>query len=97
MYIAAEEVASVRTEERGTAMALEPGQIVFVAFIGLLLLFSVISNVLVIVIVAKNARMRNITNVCISNLALSEILLAGFVLPQNLHDITHTKNYYEGK
>ena len=78
-------------------MPLEVGEGVFIGFIALMLLFSVVANLLVVVIVARNVKMRNVTNVCICNLAISDILLAGFVLPQNLHDISHTENYHEGK
>ncbi|XP_046554589.1 RYamide receptor-like [Haliotis rubra] len=71
-------------------------EIVFIVLTGVVLLFSVSSNILVIVLVIKNPKLRNVTNLFICNLAISDIVLAGFVLPQNLHDVSHPADYYEG-
>ncbi|XP_046352944.2 RYamide receptor-like [Haliotis rufescens] len=71
-------------------------EIVFIVVTGVVLLFSVCSNILVIVLVIKNPKLRNVTNLFICNLAISDILLAGIVLPQNLHDVSHPTDYYEG-
>ncbi|XP_046352945.2 RYamide receptor-like [Haliotis rufescens] len=48
------------------------------------------------VLVIKNPKLRNVTNLFICNLAISDILLAGIVLPQNLHDVSHPTDNYEG-
>ena len=78
-------------------MALTVGEIIFTAINGLILLWCVFSNTCVIGIVLRTKRMRNPTNMLICNLALSDILLGGIVLPQNLHDISHTEDFHEGK
>lgn len=77
-------------------MALTVGTIIFIATTGSVLLMSVLSNAMVIYVVYRNKRMRNVTNLLICNLAASDILFGAFVLPQNLHDITHTESYDEG-
>ncbi len=69
---------------------------IFVVFMVLVLMFSIISNILVIVSVVKFRKLRKTTNILISNLAVSDILLAGIVIPMKLHDLWHTDNYHEG-
>ncbi|ESO87454.1 hypothetical protein LOTGIDRAFT_166607 [Lottia gigantea] len=68
----------------------------FIAIITLVLVFSIVSNITVIIIMIKTPKLRNITNLFICNLSISDILLAGVVLPQNLHDLSHTEDYFEG-
>lgn len=70
---------------------------IYVIIIGLLLFFAVLSNALVIYCVVTRKKLRSVTNVFICNLSVSDILLAGFVMPQRLHDISHTDAFYEGK
>ena len=45
----------------------------------------------------KNKTMRTVTNIFLSNLAVSDMILASLVLPQQVHDISHTEEYFEGK
>ena len=74
------------------------GIIIFITIIAFILLFAVISNCLVIYCVVRLKKIRTITNVFICNLSVSEILFAGIVMPQKLHDISHyEKDFYEGK
>ena len=77
-------------------MSLATGDAVFVVFIGIIILFAVVGNFLVIVIVCRTPRMRNVTNTLICNLAISDIILGGFIVPQNLHDLSHEENFHEG-
>ncbi|CAC5409637.1 unnamed protein product [Mytilus coruscus] len=63
---------------------------------GILLLFAVSSNFLVIFVVWRNKKMRNVTNILICNLSASDIILAGIILPQNLHDLSHEEDFHEG-
>ena len=72
------------------------GIILYVAGISFLLVLAVFGNSLVIVCVGKFPKLRTVTNVLICNLAISDILLAGFVLPQKLHDMFHEEDFYEG-
>ena len=69
----------------------------FIGIMGIWLILSVFGNACVVAVVAKNKKIRNVTNVLICNLALSDIFLAAFVLPQNIHDLSHTKDYHEGE
>ncbi|GFN80957.1 cholecystokinin receptor [Plakobranchus ocellatus] len=77
--------------------SLSTGQLVFVIFVSILLAVSVICNIMVVVVVLKTPKMINATNIFICNLAVSDILLAGVVIPQKIHDISHADvNYFEG-
>ena len=73
------------------------GILLFVIIMAAMLLFAVLSNGLVIYCVVKIKKLRTITNVFICNLSVSDILLAGFIMPQRLHDISHKENFFEGK
>ena len=69
----------------------------FLVIMAIMLAFAVLSNSLVIYCVVRLKKLRTITNVFICNLSISDILLAGFILPQKLHDIFHKEEYFEGK
>ena len=73
------------------------GILLFVIITAAMLLFAVLSNGLVIYCVIKIKKLRTITNVFICNLSVSDIMLAGFIMPQRLHDISHKENFFEGK
>jgi hypothetical protein len=60
-------------------------------------LFAVISNSMVIIAVWKIKKMRNVTNILICNLSISDIILAGIILPLNLHDLSHEEDFVEKK
>lgn len=72
------------------------GILIYIILMALALAFAVISNGLVIYCVARFSKLRTVTNIFICNLSVSDILLAGFVMPQRLHDITHHEDFYEG-
>ena len=72
------------------------GIIVYVAIVSLLLLFAVVSNCAVIFCIFKIRKLRTVTNILICNLSFSDILLAGFVMPQRLHDLFHEDDFHEG-
>ncbi|KAL8584969.1 hypothetical protein ACOMHN_043605 [Nucella lapillus] len=73
------------------------GELCFVVVVGMVLAVSVSCNLLVIVVVVLTPKLRTPTNMLICNLAVSDLLLASLVLPQNLHDVTHAEDsYYEG-
>ena len=77
-------------------MSLTAPEAIFIFVVGTTLGVSVICNILVVVVVAVTPMLRNPTNVLLCNLAVSDMLLASVVLPQNLHDISHSDNYFEG-
>lgn len=76
---------------------LSTGELLFIILVASALLVAIICNILVVVIIIRFPELRNPTNVLICNLAVSDFILASFVLPQNLHDISHTQKYHEGK
>lgn len=78
-------------------MAASVGDFVFIFFVGVMCLFAVISNSMVIIAVWKVKKMRNVTNILICNLSVSDIILAGIILPQNLHDLSHEEDFKEGE
>lgn len=56
---------------------------------------SVVGNSLVIVTLIQNRRMRTVTNICLLNLSLSDLLLALFCMPFTLVPI-YMKNFVFG-
>ena len=76
-------------------MALTVSEAAFITFISTFLLSSFIGNVCVLVVIVKNRTMRTVTNIFLSNLAVSDMILASLVLPQQVHDVSHTDEYFE--
>ena len=77
-------------------MGMQMKDIVFIAIIGLWIGFSLLTNIGVLLVVILYKKMHTVTNLFICNLALSDIFLAAFVLPQHLHDLSHSDLYFEG-
>ena len=74
------------------------GILVYIILMSIADVFAVLSNFLAIYCIVRFKKLRTATNVFICNLAVSDILLAGFVMPQKIHDITHDgEDFYEGK
>lgn len=65
--------------------------------ITLSLTFAIVANFIVLFDLKKITRIHNVTNVCIGNLAVSDILLVSFVLPQNVHDISYEEDFNESE
>ena len=59
---------------------------------GLIFIFGVIGNGLVIAVMYKDPRMRNVTNYFILNMAIADILVAFLIVP-----ITLLANLFSGK
>ena len=68
---------------------------IFIAITSIVLVYSVISNFGVIAVVMRSKKLRTVTNMLVVNLAVSDILLAGLVLPQDVHDVSHAVDYFE--
>ncbi|XP_052818392.1 neuromedin-K receptor-like [Mya arenaria] len=68
----------------------------YLTVLSVFVVFAIFSNALVIYCVVRFKKLRSVTNALICNLAVSDILLAGFVMPQRLHDITHVEDFFEG-
>ena len=66
--------------------------IIFSIAYGLVFIFAVVGNFLVIAVIFKTPAMRNVTNYFILNLAFADILVAVFVLP-----ITVLANIFSGE
>ena len=78
-------------------MALPLTESLFVAFISIFLFISFFSNVCVVIAIMKIKTMRTVTNIFLCNLAISDMIIASIVLPQQVHDISHTAGYFERK
>ena len=72
------------------------GLLFYMAIMVTCLVFAIFSNFLVVYCVIRFTALRTVTNIFICNLSVSDILLAGFVMPQRLHDIFHKGSYHEG-
>ena len=74
-----------------------------IAILSIWVFISVASNMSVIACIwkkaknGKNAGRKSLTStdILIVSLAVNDILLAGIVLPQKIHDISHTGHYFE--
>jgi len=74
-----------------------------IALLSIWVFISVASNVSIIACIWKKAkdgkstgrRSLTSTDVMIVSLAVNDILFAGIVLPQKIHDISHTEHYFE--
>ena len=66
--------------------------VIFALAYGLVFIFALLGNVLVIAVIFKNPTMRNVTNYFILNMAVADILVAIIVLP-----ITLLANVFSGK
>ena len=71
--------------------------VLFTVIMGLVALFSCLSNSLFVNAILRHRKFRSPTYVLICNLSLNDILMAGFLVPQILHDLFHQSEYYEGK
>jgi len=77
----------------------------YIALLSILVLTSVAGNISVIACIWKMSRDRKTdgrrsvvaTDILLVSLALNDILLAGIVLPQKIHDISHTHDFFECK
>jgi len=76
---------------------------VCIALLSIWVCISVASNVSVIACIWKKARDKEntghssltSTDILIVSLAVNDILLAGVVLPQKIHDLSHTQHFFE--
>ena len=59
---------------------------------GIIFLFALFGNIVVVAVVFRNRRMHNLTNLFIVNLAIADILVAVFCIP-----ITLLHNLYNGE
>jgi len=77
----------------------------YIAILSIWVLVSVASNVSVIACIWKTSKEKKktgrrsltTTDVLLVSLALNDILLAGIVLPQKIHDISHSDHFFECK
>ena len=75
--------------------ALETQQIITIPIYCLVFLLSVVGNLLVIITLIQNKRMRTVTNVFLLNLSVSDLLLAVFCMPFTIVPIM-LKNFIFG-
>jgi len=79
------------------ATSLTSTQKAFIAATSTWLVVSFAANVCIIVVIMRMKKMRTVTNMFLGNLALTDIILIAFAIPLQLHDVTHSNNYYECK
>ena len=78
-------------------MGLSDSEVAFIAFISTFLFLSFLSNMCVVVVMIKIKTLRTVTNMFLTNLAVSDMILVSLILPLQVHDISHTDDYYECK
>ena len=77
---------------------IETGVYIYIILMSLVLAIAISSNLLIIYCVVRLKNLRTVTNIFICNLSISDILLAAYVMPLKLHDISHhDQDWYEGK
>ena len=72
-------------------------EVAFIVFISTFIILSFLSNVCVVVIMMTIKTMRTVTNMFLTNLAISDMILVSVILPLQVFDITHTDEYDECK
>ena len=78
-------------------MTLTAAAATFTAFISTFIILSFLCNVSVLYVILKIKTMRTVTNIFLSNLAISDIILAAIALPLQVHDISHADEFFERK
>ena len=91
-----DEHTSLETTANDT-MSLSDSETAFIAFISMFLISSFFSNVSVVVVMMKIKTLRMVTNTFQSKLAISDMFLTALVLPQQVHDVSPTDEYFERK
>ena len=71
--------ASSKMDFKSPTLKLE--EIITLPFYSLIFILSVVGNLLVIITLIQNKRMRTVTNVFLLNLSISDLLLAVFCMP----------------
>ena len=70
---------------------------IYIILMSVVLAIAIFSNLLIIYCVVRLKNLRTVTNIFICNLSVSDILLAAYVMPLKLHDISHhEEDWYEG-
>ena len=59
------------------------------AIISTFIILSFLSNVCVVVVMIKMKKTRTVTNMFLTNFAVSDMILVSLVLPLQVHDISH--------
>ena len=78
-------------------MSLSDSEVAFIAFISTFIILSFLSNVSVVVVLMKIKTMRTVTNMFLTTIAVSDMILVSAVLPLQVHDISHANGYDECK
>ena len=73
----------------------------FIIILGITCALAVLANILVLVVIVKKMHFRGVSEAFMANMAVSDILLAGFAIPGHLSNAITTaggnKNYVGGK
>ena len=76
---------------------LTTGEAIYIGVAGIFMFLSVFTNFCIIYIVLRKKHMQTVTNIFISNLSASDAFMGGIIVPQMVHDISHTDEYDEGE
>ena len=78
-------------------MNLTDSEVVFIAFISTFMILSFLSNACIVAVVVKIKTLRTVTNLFLTNLAVSDLILVSLILPLQVNNISHTDGYVECK
>ena len=78
-------------------MSLTDREAAFIAFISTFMIFSFLSNACIVAVVVKIKTLRTVTNLFLTNLAVSDLILVSLILPLQVNNISHTDEYIECK
>ena len=78
-------------------MSLSDNETAFIAFISTFIILSFLGNVCVVVVIMKIKTLRTVTNMFLTNLAVSDMILVSLIMPLQVHDMSHTDEYDESK
>ncbi|KAI0240179.1 hypothetical protein LSAT2_009139 [Lamellibrachia satsuma] len=76
-------------------MSLSDNETAFIAFISTFIILSFLGNVCVVVVIMKIKTLRTVTNMFLTNLAVSDMILVSLIMPLQVHDMSHTDEYDE--
>ena len=78
-------------------MSLSYIETAFIAFMSTFIGLSFFSNVCIVAVVVKIKMLRTVTNLFLTNLAVSDLIFVSLILPLKVNDISHTEVSVECK
>ncbi len=69
--------------------------VAYYIIVGAWMIVGFLANICIIFVLAKDREGRKVINLFMGSIAISDMLLAGLVLPEQLHDVSHADDYFE--